>query len=308
MQGFTSRDGDAVFGFRAPAFERLGAFEVAGFFELARVRGEIAVADIEQRLQLVEREALVHGERAHDAEAYALVHQPIETRVFGGLRRPRHGHGLRGGFRRGASRPRLGALGVAGFTACNSGATEVAKQDAVNLNTYVDSVEKLTPVYTVANWSTVDNGYQERAFSGDSSVGELYTTYSDDTEMNHAISEAKHNLFVFDTAFQSGNSRFSDFSIKKRFVLPDNGGEHIWISILKAVKNGYRGTISNAPVSITGIKFGDTVFVDKKDISDWMYIDADTLRGGYTMRLELKRMRPEEKAEALKSLDFKIEE
>ena len=163
-------------------------------------------------------------------------------------------------------------------------------------------------IYSCNQGNTKKAGYQERAFSDDSSGEELYTTYSDDTEMNHAISEAKHNLFVFDTAFQSGNSRFSNFSIKKRFLTPDNNGEHIWISILKAVKNGYRGTISNAPVSITGIKFGDTVFVDKKDISDWMYIDADTMRGGYTMRLELKRMKPEEKAEALKSLDFKIEE
>jgi len=163
-------------------------------------------------------------------------------------------------------------------------------------------------IYSCNQGNTNGANYQEGTFSNDSSEDKLYTTHSDDTEMNHAISEARRNLFVFDTAFQSRNSRFSNFLIKKRFLTPDNGGEHIWISILESLKNGYKGIIWNDPVSITGIKLGDTVFVDKKDISDWMYVDNDIMQGGYTMRLELKRMKPEEKAEVLKSIDFKIEE
>jgi len=61
---------------------------------------------------------------------------------------------------------------AAGFTACNTGATD-GKQDAVNLNKYVDSVESLAPVYTVANWSAVDNGYQERALLAEKNVATL---------------------------------------------------------------------------------------------------------------------------------------
>ena len=53
-------------------------------------------------------------------------------------------------------------VSVAGFTACNSENKE-AKQDAEILNMYVDSVENATPGYTVANWTAIDTGYQERA-------------------------------------------------------------------------------------------------------------------------------------------------
>lgn len=53
------------------------------------------------------------------------------------------------------------AVVVTGFTACKSTVTE-AQQDAMNVNSYVDSVEGLTPVYTSAYWTELDNGYQVR--------------------------------------------------------------------------------------------------------------------------------------------------
>jgi hypothetical protein len=62
---------------------------------------------------------------------------------------------------------------VTGFAACNNSATETAKQDAANLNQYVDSVESIPPVYTVANWSAVDNGYQERALKAEQTLATL---------------------------------------------------------------------------------------------------------------------------------------
>lgn len=65
------------------------------------------------------------------------------------------------------------AIAVGGFTACNNAGTETAKQDAANLNQYVDSVESLPPVYTVANWSALDNGYQERALQAEKNAAVL---------------------------------------------------------------------------------------------------------------------------------------
>lgn len=55
----------------------------------------------------------------------------------------------------------------------NNATTEAAKQDAANLNQYVDSVENIPPVYTVANWSSIDNGYQERALKAEQTVATL---------------------------------------------------------------------------------------------------------------------------------------
>lgn len=62
---------------------------------------------------------------------------------------------------------------IAVFTACGSAEKTAAKQDAVNLTQYVDSVEGLTPVYTVANWSALDNAYQERALKAEKNIEQL---------------------------------------------------------------------------------------------------------------------------------------
>ena len=64
------------------------------------------------------------------------------------------------------------ALVVTGFIACKESPT-VAQQDAINLNSYVDSVENLTPVYTAAYWAEVDNGYQVRLTRADKSMATL---------------------------------------------------------------------------------------------------------------------------------------
>jgi hypothetical protein len=56
---------------------------------------------------------------------------------------------------------------IAGLTSCSNSEKETAKHDADNLSKYVDSVENATPVYTVANWTAIDNGYQERVAKAD---------------------------------------------------------------------------------------------------------------------------------------------
>jgi len=55
---------------------------------------------------------------------------------------------------------------MSGFIACKNSATQ-AKEDAMSLNNYVDSVEKLNPVYTTAYWSELDEGYRLRVSETD---------------------------------------------------------------------------------------------------------------------------------------------
>lgn len=80
------------------------------------------------------------------------------------------------------------AIIVTAFTACNSKEAEEAKQDASALNQYVDSVENLTPVYTMANWIILDNGYQERALKAEKNVAALEA----DDKANVEKSKAKY--------------------------------------------------------------------------------------------------------------------
>jgi len=67
----------------------------------------------------------------------------------------------------------VAVLVIIGFTACNNSEKEMAKQDADNLAKYVDSVEAAPPVYTVANWTEIDNGYQERALKAEAKIDQL---------------------------------------------------------------------------------------------------------------------------------------
>src|SRR2546426_282966 len=75
--------GESVFRLGDSGLERLVACNVFRVLELARVHAEIAVARLQQRLELVERESLADRERAHDREPHPLVNQPVELRRRG---------------------------------------------------------------------------------------------------------------------------------------------------------------------------------------------------------------------------------
>ncbi|MEO7308744.1 MAG: DUF6565 domain-containing protein [Ferruginibacter sp.] len=49
-----------------------------------------------------------------------------------------------------------------GFTACQNKTEQTTTREVDVYNSYVDSVENLTPVYTTEYWTAIDNGYQER--------------------------------------------------------------------------------------------------------------------------------------------------
>ena len=92
----------------------------------------------------------------------------------------------------------MAAIAVTGFTACNSG-KETAKQDAENLITYVDSVESATPVYTVANWNEIEQGYQERVVKADQSMDKLEAeekARAEETKARYAALKASYEVKI----------------------------------------------------------------------------------------------------------------
>ena len=79
------------------------------------------------------------------------------------------------------------AILISGFMACNNSNQE-AKQDAMMLNQYVDSVDQATPVYTAANWSDIDKGYQDRVMKADKNMEQMAAEDKSAAE----ASKAKH--------------------------------------------------------------------------------------------------------------------
>ncbi len=79
------------------------------------------------------------------------------------------------------------AMLAIGFTACNND-NDAAQKDAEVLTMYVDSVDNLTPIYTVENWTVIDNGYQERAMQAEKNLA----TLSADEKAKAEASKAKY--------------------------------------------------------------------------------------------------------------------
>src|SRR5688500_2403581 len=58
--------------------ERLGARDIIGFLELARVDAQVAVRRLHQLFQVAEAEGIIHGERADDSKPQTLVNETVE--------------------------------------------------------------------------------------------------------------------------------------------------------------------------------------------------------------------------------------
>lgn len=126
--------------------------------------------------------------------------------------------------------------------------------------------------------------------------------------MNKAIEKAKRTINNFDTAFKSGNHSNVDFSVKKRYVTPSGGGEHIWVGVIEILDDAYKGIVNNNPEMTQVVSYGDTVIVKKDEITDWMYLSNNILKGGYTIRVVRSKMTNKERMEMDKDLGYKIED
>jgi len=136
----------------------------------------------------------------------------------------------------------------------------------------------------------------------------IYNVTASDTSMNAAISKARKTIGEFDEALLKNNPSFSDFAVKKKYRTPDDGGEHMWIAGISLVNGEYHGYINNDAESTTEVKYGDKVIVQKNEITDWMYLDNNVLKGGYTIREIRNRLTKKEQIKMDQELGFIVEE
>ena len=139
-------------------------------------------------------------------------------------------------------------------------------------------------------------------------TADTYSVIAEDPSMNSAIGKAKSTIHEFDEALKSKNLRYTDFAVKKRYRTSDGGGEHMWIAGIVLKDGYYRGFVNNDAEKTTEVKYGDTVIVLKDEITDWMYLDSNVLRGGYTIRAVRNQLSEDERIKMDKNLGFKIEE
>jgi uncharacterized protein YegJ (DUF2314 family) len=163
----------------------------------------------------------------------------------------------------------------------------------------------LLPLFVSCSNPSTQNTGNERL--GLDTATDMYAVTAEDSPMNAAIIKAQRSIDAFDKALKAHPATYTDFAVKKRYNTADDGGEHMWIGGISIENGHYRGTVNNDAEKTTEVKYGDTVTVRRDEITDWMYLDRNVLRGGYTIRVIRDKMTKEERAKMDSELGFKID-
>ena len=118
---------------------------------------------------------------------------------------------------------------------------------------------------------------------------EVVPVLDDDAEMVEAINAARASLGQFIAAFLNPKANQESFLLKVRFG-HEGEIEHIWMAGLDLGSVPSTGVIANEP-KLPGLKFMQRCSFTPNDITDWMFMQDDTLVGGFTTKLLQKRQR-----------------
>ena len=134
------------------------------------------------------------------------------------------------------------------------------------------------------------------------------TTQTDsDLELESAIRQARDTLDVFTEKVGTPHPDRTFVGLKVRFYPPDELPQDIWVDEVTYSNGSFRGNIGDDIPSLR-LEAGEKITVQEKDILDWMIVEDGILIGGYTIRLAVQRMSPEEKERFLETLDYTIED
>lgn len=120
-------------------------------------------------------------------------------------------------------------------------------------------------------------------------------TYATDPEMQAAIARARATTEELRGRLAAPPRSQTFLSVKVR-IADDRGGEHIWLDSVRYDGHQLSGRLNDEPLVVGNARRGDLVQVLPSEITDWMAIDGGRLCGGYTVRLERRRMSAGERA------------
>ena len=115
-----------------------------------------------------------------------------------------------------------------------------------------------------------------------------------DEELADAIRQAQETLHIWRQEFLAPKQSYSMTSLKVRFG--EQGKiEDMWTEPMYILDNLYTVRMVEGVTVEQGVHPDRLMDVKPEDIIDWMLLEEDgTLVGGYTLRLEYKRMTPEQ--------------
>lgn len=109
-----------------------------------------------------------------------------------------------------------------------------------------------------------------------------------DPELAAAVLRARKELPRFIRALQRPAPDQRQFAINARMKTP-LGFEQIWVTVHAYTGGAFEGVLAEEPYAIPEMHKGDAVRVPEADVSDWTFMNAGKIAGGYTMQVLLRR-------------------
>ncbi len=128
----------------------------------------------------------------------------------------------------------------------------------------------------------------------------------DDSTMRHAQAEARGKLPEFLAALSDSARAIREVYLKAQYTEAGEG-ENLWFEEVRFDERGaFVAKLANSPLSIRSVKYGDEVIVDTSAVVDWMFVEHDTLRGGYTWAVTRMRISGEDRKRDLDERDYVV--
>jgi uncharacterized protein YegJ (DUF2314 family) len=133
------------------------------------------------------------------------------------------------------------------------------------------------------------------------------TASGTDSELDAAIRQARDTLDEFSAKIATPHADRTFVALKVRFYPPDEPPQDIWVDGVTYTSGVFRGDMGD-DIPALKLEMGEKITIDEKDIVDWMIVEQGKLVGGYTIRLAVQRMSPEERERFLETLDYSIDD
>ena len=128
-----------------------------------------------------------------------------------------------------------------------------------------------------------------------------------DLELEAAVQQARDSLDTFIETIATPHADRTFVAVKVRFKPPDELPQDTWVDAVTYTDGVLRGEMGDDIPSLK-LEMGERITIKEKDIVDWMIVQDGKLIGGYTIRLAVQRMSPEERERFLQTLDYSIDD
>ena len=137
------------------------------------------------------------------------------------------------------------------------------------------------------------------AASGQATVPNTHVMAAADTAYDAAAKEGRRTLPTFLAKWRAKPEGYAAFRVKAAFRTDDGRGEEdLWFEPVSVAANGaLTGRLSDRATRIGALKAGGQVTVLADRVVDWMYVKDRRMFGQFTMRAQLGRMPPAQRAQ-----------